>query len=175
MRERPPVLAHLRFVERQAQLEGLDLEALFTRIYQTNLWGDAESRSGLGSAPGAAPALRHALPALWSRLGVRRILDLPCGDFAWLSGIELGERFYLGADIVAELVARNQAAFGREDGRVQFAKLDLLRDPLPAADLVLCRDCLVHLSFANIFAALVNLRRSGARWLLVTTFLVYRS
>jgi hypothetical protein len=163
MRQRPPVLAHLRFIERQAELEGLDLEALFTRIYQTNLWGDAESRSGLGSAPGAAPAL-------WSRLGVRRILDLPCGDFAWLSGIELGERFYLGA-VVAELVARNQAAFGREDGRVRFAKLDLLRDPLPAADFVLCRDCLVHLSFANIFAALANLRRSGARWLLATTFL----
>jgi hypothetical protein len=37
-------------------------------------------------------------------------------------------------------------------------------------DLVLCRDCLVHLSFANIHHAIANLKRSGTCWLLTTTF-----
>lgn len=47
---------------------------------------------------------------------------------------------------------------------------DITVNPLPTADLILCRDCLVHLSFAHIDAALANFRASGARWLLTTTF-----
>ena len=37
-------------------------------------------------------------------------------------------------------------------------------------DAVLCRDCLVHLSFANIADALDNIRRSGCVFLIATTF-----
>ncbi len=44
-----------------------------------------------------------------------------------------------------------------------------LRDALPAADLVLCRDCLVHFSHADVRRALANLRASGSRFLLTTT------
>jgi hypothetical protein len=35
---------------------------------------------------------------------------------------------------------------------------------------ILCRDCLVHLSFENIGRAIANFKRSGARVLLTTTF-----
>lgn len=48
--------------------------------------------------------------------------------------------------------------------------LDLTTSPLPAADLLLCRDALVHLSFADIGRALANLRRAAIPWLLTTTF-----
>jgi hypothetical protein len=41
---------------------------------------------------------------------------------------------------------------------------------LPTADLVLIRDCLVHLSFVDIARAIGNLRRSNITWLLTTTF-----
>jgi len=44
------------------------------------------------------------------------------------------------------------------------------RDPLPRADLILCRDCLVHLKTGQVQAALRNFRRSGATYLLATTF-----
>jgi hypothetical protein len=47
---------------------------------------------------------------------------------------------------------------------------DITVDPLPRCDAILCRDCLVHLSFANISRALDNFRRTGARWLITTTF-----
>jgi len=55
----------------------------------------------------------------------------------------------------------------------QLAPQHFTRDPLPHADLILCRDGLVHLSFADIRAALRNFRRSGARWLLATTFIAH--
>jgi hypothetical protein len=44
--------------------------------------------------------------------------------------------------------------------------LDLVRDPLPRADAVLCRDCLIHLSLEEGRRAPENIRRSGAAYLL---------
>jgi hypothetical protein len=75
---------------------------------------------------------------------------------------------------VPELVERLQREFGRQmheqgQGR-RFLVLDLLRDPLPAADAILCRDCLVHLSNRDAAQALANLRGSPANWLIATTF-----
>jgi hypothetical protein len=74
---------------------------------------------------------------------------------------------YIGADIVDDLVAKNQSKFS--DPRRYFIKVDLTVDPLPPADLVFCRDCLPHLSFDHISKALANIKCSGARLLLTTT------
>ena len=52
----------------------------------------------------------------------------------------------------------------------RFRVLDITSDELPKADLVLVRDCLVHLSFDDIRKAIENLKRSGSKWLLATTF-----
>ena len=75
---------------------------------------------------------------------------------------------YIGADVLPELVESNQRRW--ETPARTFITLDLIRDPLPAADLLLCRDCLVHLSNADISSALGNIRRSGIQWFLTTTF-----
>jgi len=167
---RPPVLANLRFAERAGELRGRPLADIFGEIYRTNLWGSAESNSGVGSEDAATAHLRAAIPALLAGLGARTLLDLPCGDFGWLSRAALDLDAYTGADIVDELVERNTARYGGPGSRRSFVRLDITRDPLPRADVVLCRDCLVHLSHANIFAAFANLRRSGSRYLLTTTF-----
>lgn len=172
-RKRPPVLAHLRFQKEADRLRGLDLERLFTEIYRTNLWGGDESRSGLGSALAETARLREAIPGLLRRVGATSLLDIPCGDFGWMSGVDLGDVDYTGADIVEEIVARNDERFAGE--RRRFVRLDLVRDPLPRADVVLCRDCLVHLSFEKIFRALDNVARSGATYLLATTFLEHET
>jgi hypothetical protein len=51
-----------------------------------------------------------------------------------------------------------------------FLVADITRDALPHAEMILCRDCLVHLSFENINRAVARFRESGAPFLLVTTF-----
>jgi hypothetical protein len=43
-------------------------------------------------------------------------------------------------------------------------------EPLQRVDLILCRDCLVHLPFRDGLALLGNFRQSGSRYLLTTTF-----
>ena len=55
-------------------------------------------------------------------------------------------------------------------GTLTFLNVDVTSDDLPEADVVLCRDCLVHLSSTDIFAALRNFRRSGSTYLLTTTY-----
>ena len=162
------VPAHLRYLERASELEGLGLKERFAHIYQTNLWGSDESISGSGSAVDQTRAIRAQLPVLLRELKVASMLDLPCGDFGWMREVDLSGVAYWGGDIVADLVARHERDFGGTERR--FAVLDLTHDPLPAVDLVFCRDCLVHLSIAHIWDAIANLKTSASRWLLTTTF-----
>jgi hypothetical protein len=167
-RNRPPAVAHVRFQQAAAELSGLGLADVFTRIHDTNLWGSDESRSGLGSAIDSTARLREELPRLLASVGAASLLDVPCGDFGWLSRCDLTGIAYTGADIVASIVEQNQARHGNAQRR--FVQADLTTGPLPRADVVLCRDCLVHLSFANIARALDALARSGSTYLLTTTF-----
>jgi hypothetical protein len=166
---RRPTVAERRFAERATELARLGLSERFARMYETNLWSDADSRSGTGSNLDATERLRAELPGLLRRLGVRRLVDVPCGDFHWMAHVDLTGVEYVGGDIVEALVASNRARHAGP-GRT-FLRLDLTAGPLPAADAVLCRDCLVHLSFANIARAFRVVAASGARYLIATTFL----
>jgi SAM-dependent methyltransferase len=145
-----------------------DPREVFRLIYENNGWGGDESYSGLGSGLDQTRVLRVALPELFRRLGVRSVLDAPCGDFRWMSQVDLRGIDYTGLDIVPEMIAGNQARYG--DAGRRFVTGDLIADPLPAADLVFVRDCLVHLTYDQIFSALANIARSGARYLLTTVF-----
>lgn len=168
-RSRPTARAHLNFLTHREELAQLPLAERFAHIARRNLWG-AASRSGLGSELGATARLRAELPSFLARHEVRSILDVPCGDFGWLSSVDLGVS-YIGADIVPSLVDENERRYGGPSAGRRFVALDLTKDALPRADLVLCRDCLVHLSFDNVRRALANIRASGAKYLLTTTFL----
>jgi hypothetical protein len=167
--DRPPVLAHQRFLEDKTSFAGLNLAQRFRRIHDTNLWGAAASASGLGSEMGATATLRAELPRLLERLGVTSLLDAPCGDAGWIHHANPGVRI-TGVDIVPALIERLQAraAAGEIDGEYHLA--DITGDPLPRCGAILCRDALVHLSFANIERAVANFRKSGAAWLIATTF-----
>lgn len=167
---RTPVLAEQRYAERRQEFASLDLAARFDLIHRTNLWGAEQSTSGLGSELAATATLRHELSRLLRDLDIKSLLDLPCGDFTWMSHTDLAGITYVGADIVPAIIAANTTKHAIS-GWVDFLQLDLVADPLPAADLILCRDCLVHLSFDHIRRAIGNMKRSGSQWLLTTTFI----
>ncbi|MBC7895817.1 MAG: class I SAM-dependent methyltransferase [Cytophagaceae bacterium] len=140
----------------------------FRHAYASRHWEGAESPSGPGSSLDQTAVVRRRLPQLLSRLGVQRLLDLPCGDFHWMSTVDLGEVSYIGGDLLPELIEANDRQ--HRAPRRAFRVLDLLRSELPIVDLVLCRDCLVHFAFADIERAVGNIRASGAAWLLTTSF-----
>ena len=132
-------------------------EEIFNFIYENNKWGDGDTRSGRGSNLDRTKDLREELPNILKKLEVRCLLDIPCGDFFWMKEIDLEVESYIGADIVASLIESNSRLYGNELRR--FMHLDLLHDSLPQADAILCKDCLVHLSFEDINLAIKNIKK----------------
>jgi hypothetical protein len=121
-----------------------------------------------GSTRERALAVRDDVAGLLCRLDVRVLLDVACGDFNWMNELALSVEQYVGIDIVPELIGANQKKYGTR-GR-SFVVADLIADRLPRADLILCRDALVHFPHWEVRAALNNFRRSGSTWLLATHF-----
>ncbi len=168
MRKRAITIAERRFAEHKQELTKLGLQKRFERIYHTNLWSDPETRSGTGSSLDSTRVLREKLPEALHKLGTNVLLDAPCGDFTWMEHVDLSGIDYIGGDIVRSIIESNReekAASNRS-----FVELDLTRDELPDADVLLCRDCLVHLSYANIARVLANVTRSKIRYILMTSF-----
>jgi hypothetical protein len=167
--DRPPVLAHQRFLEDRESFTGLNLAQRFRRIHETNLWGAPASASGLGSEMDATAVLHAELPRLIEKLGVTSLLDAPCGDAGWINSTNLRVRL-IGVDIVPSLIERLGARAAAGEIKGEYCLADITRDPLPRCDAILCRDALVHLSFVNIERAVANFQCSGAGWLIATTF-----
>jgi len=143
-------------------------EQVFTQIYRENKWEDKDSVSGPGSNLRQTQVVRRILPLLIEELNCKSLLDVPCGDFFWMKMVEMDIE-YIGGDIVSDLTNNNQKKYGSRSKNRRFIPLDIIRDKLPKADLVLCRDCLVHLSYSDIFRALKNIKDSGCTYLLTTT------
>jgi SAM-dependent methyltransferase len=128
-----------------------------------------ETRSGDASTLAATSSLRPALGKWLRAQGIRSLVDAGCGDFNWMQAVDLGGLdFYLGYDIVPELIARNQQLYGNRRGHF-FAVADIARTPLPACDAILCRRVLCDMPEEEALRALAGFRASGARYLIAST------
>jgi glycosyltransferase involved in cell wall biosynthesis len=141
------------------------IKRIFQEVYRKEIWGKNESVSGTGSSLKATKKLREELPYLLSEFCIRSILDIPCGDFNWMSQLDLGDISYIGADIVDEIVEQNKKRYDKD-----FRILDLASSELPRSDLILCRDCLQHFSLVDFQFAMDNITGSKCKYLLATTF-----
>jgi len=141
----------------------------FTRVFETGRWKVGASASGPGSERGSGSVL-HSLEILeyaYGELGVRSIVDVPCGDFHWMP--DFLERHpdvaYVGCDIVEALVLKNR----QTHPGLRFELLDIVTQTPPLADLILCKDLACHLYERDVWAALENMAASGARYLAITS------
>lgn len=144
----------------------MELTARFKEIFDANLWQSKESVSGSGSELASTETLRSELPFVFLKYGIKSMLDIPCGDFNWMKEVNLKGIDYIGADIVPDIVEINKTKFPK----TKFRILDLTTDILPQVDLIFVRDCLGHLSNANLDKAIKNIIRSKSKYLLVTSF-----
>ena len=148
--------------------DNLNLKTKFSNVYENNLFKGRISRSGEGSDLVQTATIRSRLPRLIEELNIQKLLDAPCGDWYWMREVDLCVDEYLGVDIVDELIKKNQFTHGNK--QISFQCLNLATDALPKSDLILCRDCLVHLSFDDALEIISNFKHSGATYLLTTTF-----
>jgi hypothetical protein len=150
------------------------LEDRFTALYEGRCWGgwkQNESFSGAGSTLEYTQVLRRELPKLFDQFAIRSVFDAPCGDFKWMKHVvhECPGLEYIGADIVARMIKANTAQHASE--RIRFFHADLTQAEFPKADLMICRDCLFHLSYQDIKLVLNNFVASGIPFLLTSTHL----
>lgn len=131
-------------------------ERAFSTIYQEGAWGrneQGEAISGGGSTLAEGrPFIDYLQHFLDHSPDVHSIIDIGCGDWVLAREIQWGQREYLGADVVESVVLKNQLAFGTNT--IHFAHLDGVVDEIPAADLLLCKDVLMHLPNSCIFTLL---------------------
>lgn len=163
----PPPLAGLLRSLKRAALNTRSSQKVFSEIAKRNGWDGTESISGPGSSMGATSLLREALPALLQKYDIRVLLDIPCGDAFWIGEVLPNQLNYIGADIVPDLIVRNQM---EKSDLGTFEVLDLVYDVLPRTDLAMVRDCFIHLPNAQVKKAILNIKKSGTRYLLTTHF-----
>lgn len=145
-------------------------EQAFEAVYKELAWGghEGETSSGAGSTLEASKSLRMAIPNIMNLCDASSILDIPCGDFHWMQHVAFNGS-YIGADIVRSLIEKNLIKYNKD-----FRHLDLITSDLPEVDLVFCRDCLGHLSLADGLQAMRNVKKSGSKYFMATTFWNHR-
>ncbi len=134
----------------------------FERIYVDKKWGGElalgkEVFSGEGSLPEFSKSFIDAVRRFCVANGVRRIVDLGCGDFQvgrlLVADTDLE---YCGVDISPTVVDVNTRNFASD--KVKFQCLDIVEDALPEGDLVIVRQVLQHLSNGTVSKILDRIR-----------------
>lgn len=149
--------------------ENKKMADVFSTIYKTNYWCGPKSRSGNGSSLVTTKIVRDELSNLCKSLGIKTVLDIGCGDFYWMRTVDLHGAEYIGVDIVPEMIKKNCEIYA--DAKHTFLCLNSAEDSLPKADLVICRDVLMHLNFSTVYNVLQKIKESGSKYALMTTHL----
>ena len=155
-----------------SELSQLNLESLFTTIYQQGFWGTDEkshfySGSGSHEEKLILPYIKKVRQFLSSFETPPVVVDLGCGDF------KIGQQLvdlcsiYHGCDIVADLINHNRTQF-KLDGLV-FSCIDATRDDLPKGDILIVRQVFQHLS--NEAIAMILQQSNKFSYIIVTEHL----
>jgi hypothetical protein len=149
----------------------------FSMVYSKQIWGTAGGGSGAGSDVAYTTHIRNALINLLSKYRITSMLDSSCGSMAWmplvLTNISSSQPAFkfMGTDVVDGLIKEHTSKFAN-NSNWQFKCVDYAHEPLPSGyELVFSRDSLQHLPLDGAWMLLNNVRNSGARYLLVGSYM----
>jgi len=140
----------------------------FELIYKSNFWSSKESISGIGSEQKNTINIKKGIIDIINHYEIKSILDAPCGDFNWIQDVLNEDLEYIGGDIVKNLINKNSKQYKKRN--INFIELDITSDSLPNTDLMICRDCLIHLSYKKIKLFFQNFKKSNIKFLLLTSY-----
>lgn len=144
------------------------LKNKFSKVFRNNLFFGSESLSGAGSDLLQTQIISKRLPEVCKQLGIKSLLDVPCGDFNWMSRVNLTGIRYTGADIVPQIIQQLNESF-KDDSR-NFKEINVVKDVPGNYDAIFCRDLFVHLNNTDIFRTINNFCDSKSTYLIATTF-----
>lgn len=142
----------------------------FDNIYNTLYWGGGGDGSGPGSEPGATIPTVEAINNIVVKYNVSSIVDAACGACKWTHALiaklqEHGRRItYAGVDVSSVAASRcKQNLEVKYPDAVTVFHGDMTTFKFPAADMLMCRDALQHMSYDMIRSALKNFASSDIR------------
>ncbi|WP_034042957.1 class I SAM-dependent methyltransferase [Wocania ichthyoenteri] len=122
------------------------------QIYEMHLWGgnhhDFYSGNGSHNPEIINPYLKTLITFLKSHNTPLVVCDLGCGDFNIGKHLTKYAKKYIAIDIVENLINRNKETF--KEGNLEFLCLDIIKDEFPAAECIILRQVLQHLSNTEI-------------------------
>jgi glycosyltransferase involved in cell wall biosynthesis len=130
-------------------------ERVFTSIYHNKLWG--ENPSGEGALPEYTKIYRYFLQNFFKDHHIQNVIEIGCGDWQFSRHMDWTGIQYTGYDVFKEVVEKNQAQFSSSS--IKFIHGNVLRENLPEADLLLCKDVLQHLPNEEILSLLSQLKK----------------
>tara|TARA_Y200000002_G_scaffold351552_1_gene329654 strand:+ start:4693 stop:5370 length:678 start_codon:yes stop_codon:yes gene_type:complete len=152
----------------KSKFSKLSLQERFELIYNENFWESNESRSGIGSEIKNTKEVLKSLDQIIKDFKIKSIIDIPCGDFNWMSFMDMKNIEYQGHDIVEQLIIKNNKKFKKNN--ISFFNSDITNSRLGKADLMFVRDCLVHFSIEDIKKSIFRIKQSRSKYLMSTSF-----
>ena len=99
----------------------IDKNKKFSYIYKTKYWkgsGDG-SLSGAGSNEITTSKIKRELQIFFKEKNIQSILDIPCGDWKWMSTMDFKKINYMGSDVVKEMIDHNNKRYQLQKGHQQ--------------------------------------------------------
>ena len=154
----------IQAVDRQSPLT-----QTFNRIYSEGVWGRnvaGAGTSGSGSTLEITREYRAYLQDFIRKHRVTSIVDAGCGDWSFSSTVDWAGASYIGVDIASDVIEADRQKY--EKGKITFRVGDITEE-LPAADLLISKDVLQHLSNALVQKFIRNNLKGGKyKWVLLT-------
>ena len=141
----------------------------FNRIYSEGTWGRdvaGKGTSGSGSTLEITREYRGYVEDFIRKHSITSVVDAGCGDWGFSRAMDWGDASYLGVDIASDIVETVRRK--HETGKIRFQVGDISED-LPAADLLISKDVLQHLSNELVHKFIANnLKKGKYKWVILT-------
>lgn len=165
------VIVAYMYIRKTRREKFISLQSTFNSIYSNKSWSGDGDGSGTGSEPENTVEFRKILTKLVKDNNAKLFVDAPCGACKWTKvwleelksqGIKIT---YLGFDIADEAISKARANLAplMDYHTIKIEHGDITSSKLPAADILMCRDTLQHLSHESIKKALANLQASNSK------------
>jgi SAM-dependent methyltransferase len=126
--------------------------SIFDKIYDGNVWGFG---SGHGSLPSVTKGYRSFIENFLASHKIKSVLDYGCGDWQFSRFINWSGTHYTGVDVAKKVVEDNNQKFASDN--VTFRAIEPSASEIPAADLLITKDVLQHLTRDEIASFTKNI------------------
>ena len=134
---------------------------IFNNIYKHRKW-----IFGCGTGSIAflnRPFIDYVNNFLKSHGDVKTIVDLGCGDLQIAKSFTLDDKLYIGCDVSSYITEINKKRYKNKN--MKFLALDAVNDTIPAGDLIIIKDVLIHMCNKDVKTVLTKI--SGYKYIII--------